>query len=384
MAEPKRLSSGRWKVRYRDPLGRPRSKVCDTKGEARAYIEEIGHAARHREWIAPELGRMLLADWVEMYMSTVVHLRPTTVNLYQREFEHILRRFGQTQLIQLEPLAIQAWLAELMAGEMAASSVHRKYRLLRRTLQVAVEKGVIAKNACNSVQPPRVELNEMRFLIPEQAVALAEAIDPWYRTFVYTALETGMRWSELVGLRRSGVNLLHRSIAVTEQLVFIAGDKTTGRERRWVRQRPKTRAGVRSITISRFLAERLQEQLAERSQPGQDGLVFTNQRGNAISGSIFNKRHWQAARATVGVPDLRFHDLRHTAVALAIAQGAHPKAIQRRMGHSTINMTLDRYGHLLPELDEQIANDLDGVLRLAYSAQRTQGTVSKLSQADAE
>lgn len=140
----------------------------------------------------------------------------------------------------------------------------------------------------------------MRFLLPEQAVALAEAIDPWYRTFVYTALETGMRWSELVGLRRSGVNLLHRSIAVTEQLVFIAGDKTTGRERRWVRQRPKTRAGVRSITISRFLAERLQEQLAERSQPGQDGLVFTNQRGNAIGGSIFNKRHWQAARATVG------------------------------------------------------------------------------------
>ncbi len=59
MAEPRRLSSGRWKVRYRDPLGRPRNKVCDTKGEARASVEEIGHAARHREWIAPELGRML-------------------------------------------------------------------------------------------------------------------------------------------------------------------------------------------------------------------------------------------------------------------------------------------------------------------------------------
>ena len=376
MAEPKRLSSGRWKVRYRAPLGRPRSKVCGTKGEARAYVEEIGHAARHREWIAPELGRMLLAEWVEMYMSTVVHLRPTTVCLYEREFEHILRRFGQTQLIQLQLLAIQAWLAELLAGEMARFFGPSKVPTASSDPPSGGGEGGHCQERLNSVQPPHVELNEMRFLLPEQAVALAEAIDPWYRTFVYTALETGMRWSELVGLRRSGVNLLHRSIAVTEQLVFIAGDTTTGREKRWVRQRPKTRAGVRSITISRFLAERLQEQLAERSQLGQDGLVFTNQRGNAIGGSIFNKRHWQAARATVGVPDLRFHDLRHTAVALAIAQGAHPKAIQRRMGHSTINMTLDRYGHLFPELDEQVARDLDGVLRLAYSAQQTGGAVS--------
>ena len=61
--------------------GCPRSKVCDTKAEARAYVEEIGHAARHREWIAPERGRMLLTEWVAMYMSTVVHLRPTTVCL---------------------------------------------------------------------------------------------------------------------------------------------------------------------------------------------------------------------------------------------------------------------------------------------------------------
>lgn len=94
MAEPKRLPSRRWKVRYREPLGRPRSKVCDTKAEARAWVEEIGHAGRHREWIAPERGRMLLAEWVALYLSTVVHLRPTSVSLYEREFAHILRRFG--------------------------------------------------------------------------------------------------------------------------------------------------------------------------------------------------------------------------------------------------------------------------------------------------
>jgi integrase len=257
---------------------------------------------------------------------------------------------------------------------MASSSVHRKYRVLRRLLQVAVDKGLLSKSPCAAVQPPRVETNEMCFLTPAEVITLAEAIDPWFRPFVYTEVETGMRWSELVGLRRSGVDLLRRSIAVTEQLVFIGGDVAAGRRGRWVRQQPKTRAGIRSISISSFLAEQLQEQLSMRSQPGRDGLVFVNMRGGPIGGSIFNKRHWQAARAAAGQDGLRFHDLRHTAVALAVAQGAHPKAIQRRMGHSTINMTLDRYGHFLPELDQKVADDIGATLSTA-AAMHTPATV---------
>ncbi|MHB8330385.1 MAG: site-specific integrase [Acidimicrobiales bacterium] len=142
-------------------------------------------------------------------------------------------------------------------------------------------------------------------------------------------------------------------------------------------QKPKTRAGTRTISISPFLAEKFAEQLEHRSQPSRDGLVFVNMRGGPIGGSIFSKRHWQPARSAVGLEGLRFHDLRHTAVALAIAQGAHPKAIQRRMGHSTINMTLDRYGHLFPELDEKIATDLGTALQQATDSYQA-GSVTKL------
>ena len=90
MAEAKRLPNGRWKIRYRDPQGRPRSKVCDTKAEARDHVQDIGHAGRTRTWVAPELGRITLEQWAGQYMSTVVHLRPTTVWLYERELEYIL------------------------------------------------------------------------------------------------------------------------------------------------------------------------------------------------------------------------------------------------------------------------------------------------------
>jgi integrase len=84
--------------------------------------------------------------------------------------------------------------------------------------------------------------------------------------------------------------------------------------------------------------------------------------------SNFRRRSWSAVTRRAGLEGMRFHDLRHTAVAPAISQGAHPKAIQARMGHSSIVTTLDRYGHLFPALDEQIAEGLDTVWRDALAA----------------
>jgi len=130
--------------------------------------------------VAPELGRITLAEWSRQYMSTVVHLRPTTVWLYERELEYILHRFGRTPVGKLEPLDIQAWLAKLLADGVAPSSVQRRYGLLRRILQVAVDKGILAKSPCAAVDPPRAQTNEMRFLTPTEVVQLAEGLDPWF------------------------------------------------------------------------------------------------------------------------------------------------------------------------------------------------------------
>jgi hypothetical protein len=97
---------------------------------------------------------------------------------------------------------------------------------------------------------------------------LVEEIDPWYQAFVYTAAETGMRWSELVGLRRRGVDLLRRSVAVTEQMVLIW---QKGKPSRWVRQKPKTKAGTRSISISTFLQTSVSAYLPACTMPAVGG-----------------------------------------------------------------------------------------------------------------
>jgi integrase len=134
-----------------------------------------------------------------------------------------------------------------------------------------------------------------------------------------------------------------------------------------VRREPKTTAGVRSITISRTTARKLADHLETYGVDDPDSLVFTTATGTPISHSSFQTHHYKPALAAAGV-DARFHDLRHTSVALAIAAGAHPKAIQVRMGHSSITVTLDRYGHLFPELDEAIADAFDDRWEAVHSA----------------
>src|SRR3546814_1211345 len=151
-----------------------------------------------------------------------------------------------------------------------------------------------------------------------------------------------MRWSELIGLRRRSVDLRTRKIRVTDQLVHRS-------DRSFLRKEPKTAAGVRSITIAPFTASLLGAHLDLHAKPGPDELVFANGAGNPLSSSSFLSSHFAKARTAAGV-SCRFHDLRHTRFALALAGGAHPQGLQSRTGHHPLTVTLDPYGHMFPDL----------------------------------
>lgn len=206
----------------------------------------------------------------------------------------------------------------------------------------AVADERLAKSPCRGIALPQDRRLDLEVLTAKEVAKLAAAMPAWCRSFVWVAAYTGLRWSEMIGLRRRDVDLLHRRINVARQIVEV-GSRFAGFDE------PKTEAGKRSVDLPPFLCEVIEEQL-ERAQPGPDGLVFVNTRGQPPHLSSFTSQTWKRARAKIGRPDLRWHDLRHTAVALAIANGAHPKAIQERMGHSSVTVTLDRYGHLFPSL----------------------------------
>jgi integrase len=124
------------------------------------------------------------------------------------------------------------------------------------------------------------------------------------------------------------------------------------------------------VVIPGFLSEFIAEHLARDVSDDPDALVFTTQEGKPLRNSNFRRRVWQPAVADAGLPDgLRIHDLRHTCASLLIAQGAHPKAVQVHLGHSSIAVTMDRYGHLFPSDMETLAAALDGVRARAHADQ---------------
>lgn len=340
---------GKYRARFKDPLGKIQSRTFSRKADAERFLREIEADKVRGLWVDPRNADTPLAVWPEEYLMLCRRLAPRTQETYRRDLEgFILPRFGGYRLGQLPADEIENWLNDEIAAGIAASSVHRHYRTLRRMLEVAVQKQKILNNPCARVDPPKVPKREMTFLDWDEAIRLAEEHSERYKALIYVAIDSGMRWSELVGLRRSKVDLRNRKIVVTEQLVQLA-------DRSFLRTEPKTAAGVRSITLSPFTASVLAGHLDTFAGPGPDGLVFPNGAGSPLSSSSFLTHHFSKAQAAAGV-SCRFHDLRHTSVALAIAAGAHPKAIQSRMGHSSINVTLDRYGHLLPHLDEAIAD----------------------------
>jgi integrase len=367
MASIERRGDG-YRVRYRDPGDHNRSRTFRRKADAERFAREVEVDMDRGQWIDPRGADVALEQWVETFLTFAQSLSPTTVQTYRRDLDrYILPRFGAVRLGRLSPEEIEIWLNDELAKGLAPSSVHRHYRTLRRVLQTAVEKDRLVSNPCDRVRPPKVPKTAMTVLTWEQSMALAEAHSERYRTLIYVAVDTGMRWSELVGLRRGSVDVRGRKIRVVEQLVQLDDGSR-------VRRPPKTESGTRTVTVSAAVAAMLADHLDRFVEPELDALVFTNGAGQPLSHSSFQTHHFKRAQLAIGV-SCRFHDLRHTSVALAIAEGAHPKAIQARMGHSSITVTLDRYGHLFPELDEAIATAFDARFRALANAREPQNSM---------
>jgi len=167
---------------------------------------------------------------------------------------------------------------------------------------------------------------------------------------------------------------LRRRATVVETLAEVRGQLLIGP--------PKTDSSRRTIVLPVGLVDVLAGHLA--AYPPADGFVFTTPTGLPIRRTNFRRRVWlPAVRTSVGEP-CRFHDLRHTHVALLIEQGVHIKVIQERLGHASIRTTLDVYGHLFEGLDEAAADAIDTAFasRIADKP-RTSADISRTSQVTA-
>jgi integrase len=363
----------RWRARYRGPDGRERSRTFAKRADAERWIATSSADLIRGEWTDPKLGRMTFAEWVRRWEKTIVEVRPTTraLNLYIAT-RYLLPRFGTWPLSRITTSDVKTMLAEEMAeGRLSASAVRRQVLVLSVILKAAVQDGRIARNPCAGVKLAQESARPMRFLTAEQLVGIADVAGPHYRPMILTAGLIGLRFGELAGLRVEKVNLLGRSVRVDEQVLEVNGKLSVGP--------PKTRAGIRTVTIPAALADVLAEHFGTAAVQ-RSGLAFPSPTGVLLRRSNF-RRVWRRACTAAGFDDgpldgLVFHELRDTAVALAVREGAHPLAIKERLGHASIRTTMDVYGGLFPSLDEAIAQGLDGTFREALAASSRPVTAS--------
>jgi integrase len=350
----KRVRSGKttYRVRYRDPAGRQRSKVFARKADAQRFLNETETAKGRGTWTDPALGRVLFRDWLGEWWATTSNLRAST----RERDESLLRRlalprFGDAALAAISQRDVRAWVAELSARGLAPATVQKAYQLLGKVMGAAVDAGMLARSPCRRVPLPKVEREEMRFLTPAEVASLAEVIRLRYRALVLVGAYGGLRIGELAGLRRRRVDLLRGTVQVAEIVIEVRGVLHVGP--------PKTRASRRTVGLPRFVVEELAAHLAGPGDP--EAFVFTAPEGGPLRLHGFRARVWRPATRAAGLDGLRIHDLRHTAVALWIAAGANPKEVAARAGHSSVSFTLDRYGHLYPEADTALRERLDAL-----------------------
>jgi integrase len=199
-----------------------------------------------------------------------------------------------------------------------------------------------------SVKAPRRDQPEMRFLEWDEVEELAANTVAPYGNLVQLAALTGLRQGELFALRDRDLDLDAMTIRVEHgayrgELVPV-----------------KTRASRRRVDLSSTAARVLRRQLLAR-KPNELGLVFPSPAGHILNDDNFRHRVFAPAVRRTKLAGFRFHDLRHTYAALMIAVGAHPKYLQAQMGHSSIRVTLDLYGHLFPDANRGVLESLDAL-----------------------
>jgi integrase len=347
------------------PDGRRRRYFETVKGgkkDAQRRLHELIVGLEKGIYARP--GRLTVAEhltnWLAGYVKTNCQL--CTQDGYQNIVEHhLIPALGQVQLKHLHPQAIQSYYGKAVE-KLSARTVHKHHRLLSQALKYAVRQGYLGRNPCELVDPPSWKGKPMRTLIPAEVEALFdEAKDSYFYPVYYSAVSTGLRQGELLGLRWRDVDLDFLSISVSQVLYKRRGicqfkEPKTAHSRRRVAMTPKLALFLREYHAER---ERLYRELGKELT--LDCLVFAYPDGRPLDPSVLSHEFARLAKQA-GLERVRFHDLRHTFASLMLLRGAKPKVISEALGHASVAFTMDTYSHIIEGMQSDAMALLDEVL----------------------
>lgn len=369
--------TGPWQARYRDPAGKQKAKNYPTKKAAEAFLDRTRTEVRGGAFTDPARGNITCSDW---YAKWIVSKRTgeTTSERDERAWRlHVEPHFGTWKLADIGYIDVEQWVAKL-TRETGTHSIIKAFRVLDQMMTAAVRDHRRPYNPCDGVKLPRAKAKHPDDLRPPTYDQLAEIralIPEHHHAMLIVAEETGLRWGELIGLRRCHVNLKARTLQVREVLINVKGKPKR-------KAYPKSAAGFRTVPLTDRAVKAMKEHLRanpadpSRTAPSsgmhKEELVFRGQKDAPYRQRNF-WRLWNGAiqetdfgRAVKDEVTKRteywphFHDIRHALASRLHAAGVSEADVQAILGHERGGKITWLYTHASSDAAARVLKALNG------------------------
>ena len=349
---------------YRDPEGRQRSAGTYSSrraAERAAHREEA--KVREGAWHDHSRGQVTFAEYVETVWLPSKHVEASTLAAYRSYLDkHFIPAFGKRPMGKILPSEIQRWVTAATENGLSAASVGKYHTMLHSVFERALRDRVVTFNPCEHTELPKRVKKTARTLTPAEYDAVLAALPTQHRLMIETAINTGLRWGELIALKPRHFDLRAGKLTVQETIVEVSLSNSPTGQRMLTKPYPKDNA-PRTLGLPAELLDQLAAWISQRGL-GPDDLLFATRDGTPISRNTFRTRIWRPAVAASGVDfNVRVHDLRHAHASWLLAGGSDIKSVMDRMGHAQITTT-QKYLHALPDAD---AKNLDALSRIRES-----------------
>ncbi len=350
-------ADGRWEARVSLPDGKRKSIYGKTRREVEKKLRDILNDLERG--LLPPDGRQTVEQFLTYWLQSVAHdIEPSTLRIYGFHIRRFLKGFSGLPLSRLTPQQVQVFYARMISDGLAPTTVNRMHAVLKQAINDAMRLGIVPRNIFEVVRPPRYEPEPKQVLTEEQARQLLEAVRGDRLEALYVlVLATGLREGELFALQWQDINFDEGTLEVRQGL-----QRTPDGYR--IRN-PKTRTSKRTIALASHVVEALREhrqrQELEKRVLGEIwdntyDLVFPNAFGRPKKPANFIRKQFPRVLAKAGLPDINFHDLRHTAATLLLRRGVHIKVVSEMLGHASVGITLGIYAHVLPNMQRDAAD----------------------------